>query len=103
MPPTKIVERELYTLHHDLMASDWVANAWNVRLVHDVSVHQVDAYGFDDLIVAPGGLHGLDGEGGVLEQKWQKSGLEDEDGAQGSGGSQDCADSGLWMAFKADG
>ena len=80
MPPTKIVERELYTLHHDLMASDWVVNAWNVRLVHDMSVHQVDAYGFDDLIVAPGGRHELHGEGEVLEQKWQRSGLEEEDG-----------------------
>lgn len=93
MPPTKIVERELYTLHHDLMASDWVANAWNVHLLHDVSVHQVDAQGFDDPIVASGGRHELDGEGRVLEQKWRRSGLEEEDGAQGSGGSQDCVDS----------
>ena len=39
LPPSRMTEKELYTIHHDLMSSDWVLNAWNVRVAHDDVVH----------------------------------------------------------------
>ena len=97
IPPSKMVEKELYTLHHDLMASDWVTNAWSVRLVHDVSVHEDTAHGLDDPIVERGGQRGPG-------QRWQGSDVR----AQQGGERQNCADSGgacekvCWKDCKSD-
>jgi hypothetical protein len=75
LPPSRMEEKELYTIHHDLMSSDWIVNAWNARVAHDVSIHydwlrkgvpqeakgrqdRKEAADWRDDADAPGGEHG---------------------------------------------